>query len=68
MTDYMYQEKKEEEDLLALTTALTHRYNDYLEKRGGRLITVTRNNTGNTRPKLENKNGKKNNFMEVLNA
>ena len=28
LTDYMYQEKKEEEDLPALNTALTHRYND----------------------------------------
>ena len=27
-TDYMYQEKREEEDLPALKTALTHRYND----------------------------------------
>ena len=28
LTDYMYQEKKEEQDLPALKTALTHRYND----------------------------------------
>ena len=28
LTDYMYQEKKEEEDLLALKTPLTHQYND----------------------------------------
>ena len=27
-TDCMYQEKKEEEDLPALETALTYRYND----------------------------------------
>ena len=28
LTDYMCQEKREEEDLLALKIALTHRYND----------------------------------------
>ena len=28
LTDYMYQEKKEEEDLPALKTTLTHQYND----------------------------------------
>ena len=28
LTDYMFQEKREEEDLSALKTALTHRYND----------------------------------------
>ena len=28
LTDYMYQERKEEEDLPALKTALTHRYNN----------------------------------------
>ena len=28
LTDYMCQEKKEEEDLPALKTALTHQYND----------------------------------------
>ena len=34
----------------ALKTALTHRYNDS-KKRGGKLITPTRNNTDNTRTK-----------------
>ena len=28
LTDYMCQEKKEEEDLLAMKTTLTHKYND----------------------------------------
>ena len=28
LIDYMYQEKREEEDLPALKTALTHRYNN----------------------------------------
>ena len=28
LADYMYQEKREEEDLLASKTALIHRYND----------------------------------------
>ena len=28
LTDDLFQEKREEEDLLALKTALTHRYND----------------------------------------
>ena len=28
MTDYMYPETREEKDLPALKTALTHRYND----------------------------------------
>ena len=28
MTEYKFQEKREEEDLPALKTALTHRYND----------------------------------------
>ena len=29
LTDYMYREKKELEDLPALKTALTHQYNDF---------------------------------------
>ena len=53
LTDYMCQEKKEEKDLPALKTALTYRYNDYVEKRTGRLITTTRNNTDNTRIRME---------------
>ena len=43
---------------------------DYIEKRGGRLITVTRNNTENTRTNrteiTRKKKRKKNNFMDVL--
>ena len=45
----MYQEKREEENLPALKTALTHRCNDYIEKRGEGLITATRNDTDNTK-------------------
>ena len=46
---------------------------DYIEKCGGRLITVFRNNTDNPKinrtekqNKTENKNGKKNNSMDIL--
>ena len=49
LTNYMSQEKKEEEDLPPMKTALTHRFNDYTEKRGGKLIAATRNNTDNTK-------------------
>ena len=50
LTDYMYQEKREEEDLPALKTVLTHRYHieDYIEKHGRGQITSIRNNTDNT--------------------
>ena len=46
----MYQEKREEEDLPASKTALTHRYNDsnIIEKHERGLITAIRNNTDNT--------------------
>ena len=44
----MYLEKREEEGLLASKTALTHRYNDYIEKHRGGLITAIRNDTDNT--------------------
>ena len=54
----MFQEKREEEDLPALKTALTHRYNDSktriyqfvtsLQKHDGGLITAVRNDTDNT--------------------
>ena len=43
LTDYMYQEKREEEDLPALKTTLTHRYDDYIEKHDRGLITAIRN-------------------------
>ena len=50
LTDYMYQEKKEEEDLPALKTALKHRYDSKTtQKRGEGLITATRNNTDKTK-------------------
>ena len=38
LTDCMYQEKKEVNDSQALKIALTQLYNDYIEKRGGRMI------------------------------
>ena len=44
----MYQEKTEEEDLLASKTAFTHPYNDYIEKHERGLITAIRNNAENT--------------------
>ena len=49
LTDYMCQEKKEEEDLPALKTALMQQLEDYIEKHRGRLITATRNNTDDTK-------------------
>ena len=48
-TDDVCQEEREEEDLPALKTAWTHRLEDYTQKRRGRLITATRNNTNDTR-------------------
>ena len=48
LTDYMCQEKKEE-DLSALKIALIQQLEEYIGKYGGRLVTVTRNNTDNTR-------------------
>ena len=48
LTDYMYQERKGDEDSPALKTMLTHRYNDYREKHEGGLITAIRNDTDNT--------------------
>ena len=48
----MFQEKREEEDLPALKTALTHRYNDsktiYKNTMEGGLIIAIRNDTDNT--------------------
>ena len=50
--------------------ASIQRLEDYIEKREEGLITVIRNDTNNTKPterqKLENKNGKKNNTMDIL--
>ena len=43
LADYMYQEKREEEDLSTSETALTHPYNDsktYIEKHKRGLITA----------------------------
>ena len=48
LTDYMYQEKREEEDLPASKTALMHRYNDSRNTYEGGQIIAIRNNTGNT--------------------
>ena len=50
LTDYMFQEKREEEDWPALKTALTHRYNDSktVQKYQEGLITATSNETENT--------------------
>ena len=69
----LYVSRREGREYLpALKTALTLRYNasDYIQKRGGRLITATRNNTDDTgsaeRKLSENKSGKKNNSVDVL--
>ena len=51
LRDYMFQEKREEEDLPALKTSLTHRYNDsktIYKKHERGLITTFRNDTDNT--------------------
>ena len=48
LTDYMYQERKREEDLPALKTALIQRLEDYIEKHEDGLITAIRNDTDNT--------------------
>ena len=73
LTDYMYQEKRKEEDLPAFkdsVDASIQRLEDNIEKHTVGLITATRNDIENTktnrRQKLENKNGKKNNSMGVL--
>ena len=49
LTDYMFQEKREEEDLPALKTALPHQYNDLktVQKHDGGLITAIRNGNDN---------------------
>ena len=46
LTNYTSQEKKEEEDSVDVSI---QRIEDYIKKRGGRLITATRNNTDNMR-------------------
>ena len=45
LADYMCQEKMEKDS----TDASIQRFEDYIEKRRGKLITATRNNTDNTR-------------------
>ena len=73
LTDYTYQGKREEEDLPASKTALTHRYNDSMitQENTKEDCLTTRNNTNNTmnnRMTITGKqNGKKNNWMGVLN-
>ena len=73
LTDYMCQEKKEEEDFTSIedgVDALIQRLTDYVEKRGGRLITVTKSNTDNTRINRTEINRKQkceeNNSMDIL--
>ena len=73
LTDYKYQEKKEEEDMPVLKTLMSHQYNelettyksveeDWLQP-PEKILTIQ----GPTEWKLpENKNGKKNNSMDVL--
>ena len=77
LTNYMCQEKKEEEDLPALKTALTHRYNDSkamnVQKGGERLITGIRNNTDDTwinrtETSRKQKWEEKKNSMDVLSG
>ena len=49
---------------------LIRRFEDYIEKCGGIVITATRKNTDNTktnRTTITRKNGKKNNTIDVLN-
>ena len=52
LTDYMCQEKKEEEDIsIEDSVDASIQLEVYIEKSGGRLITASRNNTDNTRSK-----------------
>ena len=51
VTEYMCQEKKEEEELISIkksVDASMQRLEDYIEKRWERLIRATRNNNDNT--------------------
>ena len=73
MTDCMSQEKMDEDNLQALKFVLTHIYNDLKTscKSGEKYwlqppktILTTRRPRGRQQP--ENKNGKKNNSIEVL--
>ena len=69
----MYQEKRTGRRLASVedtVDASFQRLEDYIEKHEGGLITAIRNDTNNTmdnRMTITNKNGKKNNFMGVLN-
>ena len=73
LTDYMCQGMRDEENLPALKTVLTHRgkdSKDCIEKRGGRLVTepetiLTTEGSAN-RKWPEIKNGKKNNTIDIL--
>ena len=52
VTDYIYQERREEEDLSGSKTALTHRYNDSRtaqKKHEAGLITPIKNYTDNSK-------------------
>ena len=47
--DRLYMSRKEEkDDLPDIVYTSIQRLEDYIEKRGGRLVTTTRNNTNNT--------------------
>ena len=48
LTDYMYQEKKEEENIEDSVDASIRRLEDYIEKHEWGLITAIRNDTDNT--------------------
>ena len=67
LTDYMWQEKREEEDFPGLKIALTHPYKGYKEKHGAILITAPRNNTDDRRAEITRKQKwKENNSMDLL--
>ena len=74
LTDYMYSERREEENLSVLKTsfdASIQRLEDYIEKHEGGLITATRNDPDNTmahRMTITRKQKwEENNSMGVLN-
>ena len=71
LTDNMYQEKREEKDLPALKTALTHRFNGLKENMNEDWLhtseTILTARWTTERQELENKNGKENNSTGVLN-
>ena len=58
-TDYMYQEKKEEEDLQACKIAWANQYEDFIKRNKERLITAASNCTDSIKANRTPKTTKK---------